>query len=664
MNSLFKRLAAYSILAISCAQLFGQSGKFVNSVNTIAELVAQNPSGIYTNVFVAGRQTPGDGGDGLFTLARSSSASTNLGTILPTSTGTGRWLRQFDGSNYELAWFKTGTGDYYAALTNALATASTKTLNIPIGTFTVGTTVNLTSLLASGTTIRGNGSVSTILSFTGSGFLFDLDGTASLNSVRMEGFSVTSVASGIRLGRIATAYNANQQRDNWIFRDLYVTGPGATTAGSVGLSLTQLGASRFDTMRVSSFETGIQMYSTTEINANLVDVVTFKDGIDYNVASGAPSGGAQDTWTLLRIHGPTVAGGRCVYMNQQSVVFTGSYMEQFSANTGRAFIEFGGNGRNFLSLGNRYDLSAGSMTNFLYFGTNTDGSISVRNTFIGDRAGGAMPTNNIILAPSGPGGVDTHLAVGCNDHFNTAFKNYLTLSGYVSMIGHTNAGPFVLGRTRTGPLFVGDGAAPGTLAQFNGLDTGGVFDIKLTAASTWRFLNAAYTLVNLSLDDSGNGTFRGNANAQGGQLGLGVANVKLVTGTGTPEAVVTADPGAIFMRNDGLTGRTIYIKQTGSGTTTGWRYPYDAVIRNPQAGAYQILISDYYVLSTGTSAKTLPDASDVGAGKVIIVKSAATFTTTVTASGGDTVEGAATDVLGSLASGYYISDGVTNWEKN
>ncbi len=44
---------------------------------------------------------------------------------------------------------------------------------------------------------------------------------------------------------------------------------------------------------------------------------------------------------------------------------------------------------------------------------------------------------------------------------------------------------------------------------------------------------------------------------------------KLLGGTGTPEAAVTAPVGSVFQRDDGASGTTLYTKVTGSGNT-GW----------------------------------------------------------------------------------------------
>lgn len=41
------------------------------------------------------------------------------------------------------------------------------------------------------------------------------------------------------------------------------------------------------------------------------------------------------------------------------------------------------------------------------------------------------------------------------------------------------------------------------------------------------------------------------------------------SGTGTPEGVVTAPVGSLFLRSDGGAGTTLYIKESGTGNT-GW----------------------------------------------------------------------------------------------
>lgn len=44
----------------------------------------------------------------------------------------------------------------------------------------------------------------------------------------------------------------------------------------------------------------------------------------------------------------------------------------------------------------------------------------------------------------------------------------------------------------------------------------------------------------------------------------------VLSGTGTPEGVVTADVGTVYRRTDGAAGTTLYVKESGAGNT-GWR---------------------------------------------------------------------------------------------
>ena len=48
-----------------------------------------------------------------------------------------------------------------------------------------------------------------------------------------------------------------------------------------------------------------------------------------------------------------------------------------------------------------------------------------------------------------------------------------------------------------------------------------------------------------------------------------VNKLEILSGTGSPEGVVTADPTRQYMDDAGIAGAVTYIKQTGSGNT-GW----------------------------------------------------------------------------------------------
>ena len=41
-------------------------------------------------------------------------------------------------------------------------------------------------------------------------------------------------------------------------------------------------------------------------------------------------------------------------------------------------------------------------------------------------------------------------------------------------------------------------------------------------------------------------------------------------GTGSPEAVIVADKGSLYLRTDGSTSTTLYVKTADAGLATGW----------------------------------------------------------------------------------------------
>lgn len=44
----------------------------------------------------------------------------------------------------------------------------------------------------------------------------------------------------------------------------------------------------------------------------------------------------------------------------------------------------------------------------------------------------------------------------------------------------------------------------------------------------------------------------------------------VLIGDGTPVATITAPVGAIYLRTDGGADTTLYVKESGGGTTAGW----------------------------------------------------------------------------------------------
>ncbi len=59
------------------------------------------------------------------------------------------------------------------------------------------------------------------------------------------------------------------------------------------------------------------------------------------------------------------------------------------------------------------------------------------------------------------------------------------------------------------------------------------------------------------------------ANMFVGRVG-GTTAFGIIRGTGSPEGVYAADIGSLFLNTSGGAGTTLYVKQTGAGTNTGW----------------------------------------------------------------------------------------------
>lgn len=71
------------------------------------------------------------------------------------------------------------------------------------------------------------------------------------------------------------------------------------------------------------------------------------------------------------------------------------------------------------------------------------------------------------------------------------------------------------------------------------------------------------------VDEAVIATVSGLGNVPAHDTGV-IGYVPIFQGTGTPEGAITASRGAIFLRTDGGTGTTFYVKETGDATNTGW----------------------------------------------------------------------------------------------
>lgn len=53
-------------------------------------------------------------------------------------------------------------------------------------------------------------------------------------------------------------------------------------------------------------------------------------------------------------------------------------------------------------------------------------------------------------------------------------------------------------------------------------------------------------------------------------VGGSTALTHITQGSGSPETVVTASVGALYLRTDGGAITTLYVKESGTNTNTGW----------------------------------------------------------------------------------------------
>jgi hypothetical protein len=83
-----------------------------------------------------------------------------------------------------------------------------------------------------------------------------------------------------------------------------------------------------------------------------------------------------------------------------------------------------------------------------------------------------------------------------------------------------------------------------------------------TGAGVTRIYGGGGTTNSVDVDSGGNLTVAGRLSVSG-------TTATIRAGTGTPESVVTANVGSIYLRTDGGAGTTLYIKESGAGNT-GW----------------------------------------------------------------------------------------------
>ena len=151
-------------------------------------------------------------------------------------------------------------------------------------------------------------------------------------------------------------------------------------------------------------------------------------------------------------------------------------------------------------------------------------------------------------------------------------NGYISLSGNAEVFGTLAAvGNISEGGVTLSTKYEPRNTAPTSGNYWNGgypvVGTDGVMDIGQYIdfhSTDGDVTDYTYRMTNTA---DGGMTFSGDLVVEGG-LTVGTGAV-WASGTGTPEAVVTAPVGSMFTRTDGGAGSTLYVKESGSGNT-GW----------------------------------------------------------------------------------------------
>lgn len=92
----------------------------------------------------------------------------------------------------------------------------------------------------------------------------------------------------------------------------------------------------------------------------------------------------------------------------------------------------------------------------------------------------------------------------------------------------------------------------------------------LESGLTNQISGQVFSAANISIVDNGNLFDATNVESALAELASDFANSFINRGTGSPEGVLVANRGAIYMRSDGGLNTTLYIKEQNDGLATGW----------------------------------------------------------------------------------------------
>lgn len=194
----------------------------------------------------------------------------------------------------------------------------------------------------------------------------------------------------------------------------------------------------------------------------------------------------------------------------------------------------------------------------------TDGSGSTIMTFAGSQESPHNAARNATMLPTGTVEFQARIIGGLGSSDALVFQNRSTASAKIQF--ENSSGTRLAYTDETGVQIDNQ-----VLLRFGTL-SGSQPTVSCDSSSriSWRigsggirWVNNAFTTPLLTITDAGLATFSG-------QIKVSNTAATINSGTGSPEGALVAPPGSIYLRTDGSTGTSIYVKEAGVSVSTGW----------------------------------------------------------------------------------------------
>lgn len=654
------------LLAVPCRRL-GHANNVIETVNTISDLVALNPPGAGTSVFVRGYRSPGDGGQGLFDYHERSTVATNSGTCLKPRAANGRWHRQYAGPQNAL-WYgayrdgsnPTPTTIAIQAAIDAAAgfsatasdiTAAGSSVFIPHGLYAINDVlwIGKSNVANINYTVSGDGRESTKLVWTGSAggptnkpmlvVCHPLPSPVNINTLTIKdlGFENPSIS--------------NDRRTPGVEGLRLIGNAAPATIGPVG----GINRALLQNLRFAGLDNGIHLYTginesiiercdfsaiyhqLTTVTASLTDPLTDRRGNciiadgDYDNTNGVASIIGQ-LWMRNNVFNGYQAHSVDIYrVSQFTFSENAIYMNHWKRSRG-VRVQQGSGG--YVSGNFTQSENGDSYGPLFYLNSAAAGSSAVNGySIIGNSISG--PLN----ATSDAAGVELGVVNGgviVGNSFNylaRAIKLSTTCTNiFIGVNDYTGISTAKLTDLGAKNLHIIDAQLGSRIAD------------SLTFGDDRSARSLLYTFANGGI---------GTVQRQDSFYLLGGAN----PGSAASNIIFNASSsgGFSFFADD---SQSASILRINGGIVHG----YVTTARSLSIGAMPVF---YISVTANGQSIILPAARSVSAGRTYVIKSAgADVTTTVARTGGDTIDNmAADDLLGPQKVGRYISDGTLNWEK-